>query len=123
MHEKSSPAWSLCELCCKLMHADDEVVKIDLESEQLASTGSKRAHRHCLALSVSLGSLAEARHLLAPRTGRPSASRTTDDIAGQAKPVERRESNTITIRPARITINTIHTGSLFNPAQRQANLA
>ena len=117
MQEKS---WSLCELCCKLMHTDDEIVKIDLESEQLPSTGSKRAHRHCLALSVSLGSLGEARRLLAPRTGRPGSMR-TDDISG--KPMEPREGRTITIRPARITINTIHTGSLFNPQQRTANLA
>lgn len=122
MHDKTSQTWSLCELCCKLMHADDEVVKIDLESEQLASTGSKRAHRHCLALSVSLGSLSEARRLLAPRTGRPGSTR-TDDIAGQAKPIERRESNTITIKPARMTINTMHTGSLFNPTQRTAHTA
>jgi hypothetical protein len=122
MHDKSNQAWSLCELCCKLMHTDDEIVKIDLDSEQLASTGSKRAHRHCLALSVSLGSLTEARRLLAPRTGRPGSTR-TDDIAGQAQPLARRESRTITIRPARMTINTIHTGSLFNPQQRTANLA
>ncbi|MBC7794642.1 MAG: hypothetical protein H7Z43_13135 [Clostridia bacterium] len=104
------------------MHADDEVVKIDLESEQLASTGSKRAHRHCLALSLSLGSLTEARRLLAPRTGRPGNIR-TDDVTGQAKPVERRETNTITIKPARMTINTMHTGSLFSPTHRVAHLA
>jgi hypothetical protein len=122
MHERSNQAWSLCELCCKLMHADDEVVKIDLESEKLASTGSHRAHRHCLSLSVSLGSLTEARRLLAPRTGRPGSA-PTDDIQGTAKPIEQRENKTITIRPARITINTMHTGSLFNPAQRTANLA
>lgn len=121
MHEKSQ-SWSLCELCCKLMHTDDETVKVEPESEGLSSVGSKRAHRHCLALSINLNSLSEARRLLAPRTGRPE-TRTTDDIAGQAELPADRESRTITIKTARMTINTIHTGSLFNPQQRTANLA
>lgn len=100
----------MCELCCKLITMDDEVVSVDLVSEGLASTGTHKAHRHCASLSVSLGSLGEARQLLAPRTSR--------QILATA-PGPRREARTITIRPARVVINTMHTGALFTPGQRQ----
>jgi hypothetical protein len=99
----------MCELCCKLITLEDEVVSVDPVAEGLPSTGTHKAHRHCASLSVSLGSLAEARQLLAPRTSR--------QILASA-PAPRRESRTITIRPARVVINTMHTGALFAPGQR-----
>ncbi len=101
----------MCELCCKLINSDDEVVSVDLQAEHLPSTGTSKAHRHCASLSISLGSLAEARQLLAPRTSRqllaPEAVRRTGDAP-----------RTITIRPARVVINTMHTGALFTASQR-----
>lgn len=101
----------MCELCCKLINSDDEVVSVDLVAERLPSTGTSKAHRHCAALAVSLGSLAEARQLLAPRTSR--------QLLSPERPVHR-ETRTITIRPARVVINTMHTGALFTPGQRTA---
>jgi hypothetical protein len=97
----------MCELCCKLMNSDDEIVVVDLVPENLPSAGTRRAHRHCAALSYSLGSLSEARQLLSPRTSRQLLDRATD----QKVPCEPR---TITIRPARVVINTMHTGALFS---------
>ena len=85
---------------------------VDLVAEQMASTGTSKAHRHCASLSVSLGSLAEARQLLAPRTSRQL-------LSPEQQPA-RREARTITIRPARVVINTMHTGALFTPGQRTA---
>ena len=101
----------MCELCCKLINSDDEVVGVDVVAERLPSAGTAKAHRHCASLSVSLGSLAEARQLLAPRTSR--------QLLGV--PDVRREARTITIRPARVVINTMHTGALFTPGQRTMN--
>ncbi len=101
----------MCELCCKLINSEDEVVGVDLVAERMPSTGTSKAHRHCASLSVSLGSLAEARQLLAPRTSR--------QLLSPDQPV-RREARTITIRPARVVINTMHTGALFTPGQRTA---
>ena len=105
----------MCELCCKLINSDDEVVGVDLVAELLPSTGTAKAHRHCASLSVSLGSLAEARQLLAPRTSRqllaPEAVRRVS-VSSNDTP------RTITIRPARVVINTMHTGALFTAGQR-----
>jgi hypothetical protein len=100
----------MCELCCKLINSDDDVVGVDLIGERLPSTGTSKAHRHCASLSVSLGSLAEARQLLAPRTSR--------QLLAIPDSLPRREAKTITIRPARVVINTMHTGALFTPNQR-----
>lgn len=102
----------MCELCCKLINSDDDVVGVDIVAERLPSTGTSKAHRHCASLSVSLGSLAEARQLLAPRTSR--------QLLTPDAPAPRRETRTITIRPARVVINTMHTGALFTPGQRTA---
>ena len=104
----------MCELCCKLMNHDDEIVVVDLIAENLPSAGTRRAHRHCAALSYSLGSLAEARQLLAPRTSK-HLLKAKNDRQGPHEP------RTISIRPARIVINTMHTGALFStgPAPRQ----
>jgi hypothetical protein len=97
----------MCELCCKLMNSDDEIVVVDLISENLPSAGTRRAHRHCAALSYSLGSLAEARQLLAPRTSKHLLTAKNDRETA-------REPRTISIRPARVVINTMHTGALFS---------
>lgn len=103
----------MCELCCKLINSDDEVVGVDLVAERLPSTGTSKAHRHCASLSVSLGSLAEARQLLAPRTSRQLLA------PEQVRRVSNNDTpRTITIRPARVVINTMHTGALFTAGQR-----
>jgi hypothetical protein len=106
MNESSQ---DLCELCCKTLHRDDDSVALNPIAEQLTPAGTYRAHRHCWQLACSLGSMHEARELLSPRTRSSSSIRVQPRSDGQ---------RTITIKPARMLVNTMQVGALFPHLKR-----